>query len=493
MSFKLGDRVRETTTTTGTGTINLDGTLSGMRTFVEGVGSGNKTYYCITNGTDWEVGIGTVTAGSPDTLARTTVVASSAGETSKVNFPEGSKDVFCTMIANRTISKDNGIEPGTTAVVGLPFYEDPDTGFYQAAANQFTAVAGGVPVVTFQNNKIVFLQKGCFPIGTAAAPSIAFNGDENTGFYSPAADQIGAAVAGVLALLIQTSGISVQQALAVVGSVTAGGNIAANNGNITSTSTTGAIFASIVETLTIGMAATDITIGSSSGITRVRNNFSVGGSTTVQNLTVNGVAVQGNVPTLSNHLVNKTYADLKLALTGGSLSGFLTLHADPTNAYHPATKQYADNLINSRGVSTGIVAIWPKYGSIPAGWLILNGQAISRTVYAALFAFFGTTYGAGDGVNTFNLPDWRAMFLRGHDDGRGIDIGRIFGSYQADAVGNHSHKHGSIHHDFKDGGAADGQGVFCDWASRNEEWTGQPVGAIENLVKNLAIHFIVKA
>lgn len=72
----------------------------------------------------------------------------------------------------------------------------------------------------------------------------------------------------------------------------------------------------------------------------------------------------------------------------------------------------------------------------PAGWLKANGAAVSRTTYATLFAAIGTTYGAGDGRSTFNLPDLRAEFLRGWDDGRGIDSGRAFGSAQGDAIRN---------------------------------------------------------
>lgn len=74
--------------------------------------------------------------------------------------------------------------------------------------------------------------------------------------------------------------------------------------------------------------------------------------------------------------------------------------------------------------------------SAPTGWLKANGAAVSRTTYAALFAAIGTTYGAGDGFNTFNLPDLRGEFVRGWDDGRGVDPGRNFGSRQTDAIRN---------------------------------------------------------
>jgi hypothetical protein len=64
------------------------------------------------------------------------------------------------------------------------------------------------------------------------------------------------------------------------------------------------------------------------------------------------------------------------------------------------------------------------YGQTPpAGTLAANGAAVSRVAYAALFAVIGTTYGAGDGVNTFNLPDDRGNFSRAWDNGRGIDPG----------------------------------------------------------------------
>lgn len=75
----------------------------------------------------------------------------------------------------------------------------------------------------------------------------------------------------------------------------------------------------------------------------------------------------------------------------------------------------------------------------PAGSLKANGAAISRTAYAALFAVIGTTYGGGDGFNTFNLPDLRGEFLRGVDDGRGVDANRALGSGQAGQISAHTH------------------------------------------------------
>lgn len=75
----------------------------------------------------------------------------------------------------------------------------------------------------------------------------------------------------------------------------------------------------------------------------------------------------------------------------------------------------------------------------PPGYLKANGAAVSRITYAALFSAIGTTFGAGDGSATFNLPDLRAEFVRGWDDGRGVDASRAFGSWQNHALLDHSH------------------------------------------------------
>lgn len=78
-------------------------------------------------------------------------------------------------------------------------------------------------------------------------------------------------------------------------------------------------------------------------------------------------------------------------------------------------------------------------GVAPEGWLKCNGAAVSRTTYAKLFSKIGTTYGVGNGSTTFNLPDLRGEFVRGFDDTRGVDSGRILGSTQAQSIQSHSH------------------------------------------------------
>jgi len=75
----------------------------------------------------------------------------------------------------------------------------------------------------------------------------------------------------------------------------------------------------------------------------------------------------------------------------------------------------------------------------PDGWLKCDGSAVSRTTYANLFTAIGTTYGSGNGTTTFNLPDIRGEFIRGWDDGRGVDTGRTLGSTQTDSLKSHTH------------------------------------------------------
>ena len=102
MALKIADRVRETTTTTGTGTINLGGAVTYFETFAANLSNSDTTYYAIVDNTngDFAVGLGTFATGSPNTLARTTPISSS-NSNSAVNFGAGTKDVFITTPASK--------------------------------------------------------------------------------------------------------------------------------------------------------------------------------------------------------------------------------------------------------------------------------------------------------------------------------------------------------------------------------------------------------
>jgi hypothetical protein len=135
MPLILADRVRDTTTTTGTGTVTLSGTApTGYQNFSV-IGDGNTTYYTINAGSQWEVGIGTYSSTGP-TLARNTVLESSNAN-ALVDFAAGSKDVFVTYPAERSVYSDGtNIKPDNSAVL-LP-------------------VSGGTGLSSFTANGIVY-------------------------------------------------------------------------------------------------------------------------------------------------------------------------------------------------------------------------------------------------------------------------------------------------------------------------------------------------
>lgn len=108
MALVLADRVKETTTTAGTGTVTLAGAATGFQSFAV-VGNGNTTYYTIAaqTGSEWEVGIGTYTSAGT-LLARTTVLANSAGtQPTALTFSAGTKDVFVTYPASYSVNSTN--------------------------------------------------------------------------------------------------------------------------------------------------------------------------------------------------------------------------------------------------------------------------------------------------------------------------------------------------------------------------------------------------
>lgn len=158
----------------------------------------------------------------------------------------------------------------------------------------------------------------------------------------------------------------------------------------------------------------------------------------------------------------------------------------------------SDETYNPNNDMVGMVAGFAM-NSAPEGWIIANGSAVSRVTYARLFSRIGTLYGSGDGSTTFNLPDARGVVLRGADLGSGRDSGRVFGSYQADAVKTI---------DLRYYGPASGTGtrsVFSIEPGRNALFTSginqadgsvQPAfqmdGAVENRVKNIAILNCIK-
>lgn len=122
----------------------------------------------------------------------------------------------------------------------------------------------------------------------------------------------------------------------------------------------------------------------------------------------------------------------------------------------------------------------------PSGWLKANGAAVSRTTYAALFAAIGERYGRGDGRTTFNLPDLRGEFVRGWDDGRGVDRNRALGSWQADEFRSHSHGIGVNRMPDSDRGS-NSSTVSVDTVGQTD-----PAGGVETRPRNIALLACIK-
>jgi len=145
MALVIADRVQETSTTSGTGTLTLAGAVSGFRTFTASIGSGNTTYYTIYDSIAlvWEVGIGTVGSG---TLTRTTVLANSSGTTALLNLPGNTVNVWCDYPAGKAVFADtsgNVVLNGGLTISTLSGVIKATTGVISAATAGTDYVAPG--------------------------------------------------------------------------------------------------------------------------------------------------------------------------------------------------------------------------------------------------------------------------------------------------------------------------------------------------------------
>lgn len=151
-------------------------------------------------------------------------------------------------------------------------------------------------------------------------------------------------------------------------------------------------------------------------------------------------------------------------------------------------------------VPSGIIV--PFAGTtVPTFWRECNGDAISRTTFAALFAAVGETYGPGDGSTTFNVPDLRGEFMRGWDHGRGIDSGRVMGSAQAEEFKNHQHEFGGDSGIQSQGGYTSLGSIVYDSGYSTNPGNGTRIrtkndssnfGGTETRPRNIAIMYIIK-
>lgn len=128
----------------------------------------------------------------------------------------------------------------------------------------------------------------------------------------------------------------------------------------------------------------------------------------------------------------------KYALKNGSNQNLFKVKNAVADDEAVAKKQLEDILASFDTMPTGSVITYPV-NNIPDGFLECNGAELSRTTYAGLFSSIGVAYGVGDGTTTFKIPDLRGEFIRGFDNGRGVDSGRTVGSWQEDIFKSHNH------------------------------------------------------
>ena len=199
MALVINDRVKETTTTTGTGAVSLGGAVTGFETFAAGIGNSNTVYYCIAHQdqAEFEVGLGTLDGDSSD-LTRTTVISSSNSD-SAVDFSEGTKDVFCTIPASKLVFEDGSDNlnissiKNTSLVVGrdadndIDFATDNNILFRASGADQIKLVDGALAPVTDNDvdlgtSSLEF--KDAFFDGTVEADAITIGGTNVTSLFA---------------------------------------------------------------------------------------------------------------------------------------------------------------------------------------------------------------------------------------------------------------------------------------------------------------------
>lgn len=167
MAFVHADRVKESSTTTGTGTYSLGGPSVGFRSFVNGVGTTNRCTYCVTDGTDWEINEGTVTDATPDTLTRDRLLASSTG--SAISWAAGTRTVM-------TCYSAADMNPRTTLLGSA--HTLSSTTATEVTGLQFATVQPGTYIATYylrcqSATTTVGVGLGINFTGTAANPKIA--------------------------------------------------------------------------------------------------------------------------------------------------------------------------------------------------------------------------------------------------------------------------------------------------------------------------------
>ena len=257
------------------------------------------------------------------------------------------------------------------------------------------------------------------------------------------------------------------------------------------------------------------------GLTLTNGVFDVNVSSTVQTVAANSVSSTASrtyavqVDSSDNLVVNIPWTDTQpntvqqiQDIVGGMVDGNDETNIDVTYDSASGKLDFEVGGGSSGGSAPIGSVIYSASSTAPAGFLKANGAAVSRSAYSGLFAAIGTTYGAGDGSTTFNLPDLRGEFIRGFDDQRGVDSSRAFGSTQADSFKAHEHgirlEHGNYPQRYLGRYAppngqylhVNGGGILYPYSNRYGHYNGtkpiEEVGDAETRPRNIALLACIK-
>jgi microcystin-dependent protein len=389
-------------------------------------------------------------------------------------------------------------------------------------------------------------QKVGFAAGSALLPSIYFSPDTstNTGFFWPADNQIAVTTSGTevarftdntFTLSSSSSGLELTSYIGGTGivpvlqlqgtSIARSSQLLSRFGN--DASGAAVMFAkSRATTITAShSASTEVAAGD------VLGQISFAGSDTTQfieaasivaRVTSGSTTTDGAISgTIEFRTTNNTSAPAtRMSIRDDGIidvaSNRITSVATPTASADATTKAYVDAAIAAAldaVVPVGSIKMWPTL-TPPAGWIVCNGASLARTgTYADLFAVIGGTFGAPSS-STFSAPDFRGVFPRGLDDmgpggARGLDSGRVLGTYQEDMIQVHKHiapyaeasggRYGNTGAQGVEGSNSTDQDNFLHFTNDGTDEPGHPTitnpaGVIgtETRPKNLAIVFIIK-